>query len=54
MKRIPKPLKEINVRSSVAKCITFATASQEQYVEVRYENKNIWVSQKNDGKTLLS
>jgi hypothetical protein len=46
VRKTSKPSKEITIRSSVAEYLTFAIASQEQGVEVRYENENIWASQK--------
>ena len=40
--------KEISIRSSAAEYLTFVAAngSDENSVEVRYENENIWITQK--------
>jgi len=43
-----KPKNNINIRSSAAEYLTFvsATGNQEQAVEMRYEDENIWLTQK--------
>lgn len=48
MTRKKKPPTVSLVRSSAAEYLTFvaATGSQEQSVEMRYEDENIWLSQK--------
>ena len=39
---------EITIRSSAAECLTFiaATGDNEQRFEVRYQDENIWITQK--------
>lgn len=43
-----KPTKKITIRSSTAEYLTFiaATGNQEDAVEMRYEDENIWLTQK--------
>ena len=43
-----KPTKKITIRSSAAEYLTFisATGNQEDAVEMRYEDENIWLTQK--------
>ena len=37
---------EISIRSSAAEYLTFVASSGEEGVELRYENENIWLTQK--------
>ena len=45
---MPKKKKEITIRSSAAEYLTFvaSTGSDEQSIEMRYEEENIWLTQK--------
>jgi len=38
--------KEVTIRSSAAEYLTFVAASGEQGIELRYEDENIWLTQK--------
>lgn len=38
--------KEITIRSSAADYLTYIATSGEQGVEIRYEDENIWLTQK--------
>jgi hypothetical protein len=40
---------DVTIRSSAAEYLTFVAASGEGGVEIRYEDKNIWLTQKIDG-----
>ena len=44
-----KRSKEISIRSSAAEYLTFVAANgdDKNSVEVRYEDENIWITQKN-------
>lgn len=48
MKKDTKPPKEITIRSSAAEYLTFvsATGGEESSIEMRYEDENIWLTQK--------
>ena len=43
-----KTKKEVTIRSSAAEYLTFvaATGDSKESVEVRYEDENIWITQK--------
>ena len=43
-----KTIKEVTIRSSAAEYLTFVAASgdDKNSVEVRYEDENIWITQK--------
>ena len=43
-----KTIKEVTIRSSAAEYLTFvaATGDSKESVEVRYEDENIWITQK--------
>ena len=45
---MPKKNKEITIRSSAAEYLTYiaATGNNEQSFEMRYEDENIWLTQK--------
>jgi hypothetical protein len=45
---MPKKSKEITIRSSAAEYLTYiaATGDNKQSIEMRYENENIWLTQK--------
>jgi len=45
---MPKKTKEITIRSSAAEYLTYiaATGNNEQSFEMRYEDENIWLTQK--------
>ena len=45
---MPKKTKEITIRSSAAEYLTYiaATGDNEQSFEMRYEDENIWLTQK--------
>ena len=38
--------KEITIRSSAAEYLTYIAATGEQGIELRYEDENIWLTQK--------
>ncbi len=46
--------KEITIRSSAAEYLTYVSAigDNANSVEMRYEDENIWLTQKNDGNPL--
>ena len=46
--------KELQISSSAAEYLTFIAAkgNDEEAIEMRYENENIWLTQKNDGYPL--
>lgn len=48
MKKVQKPTKEITIRSSAAEYLTYVSAigGQETAVELRYEDENLWLTQK--------
>lgn len=48
MKKSKKQSKEITIRSSAAEYLTFVSAvgGQESAVELRYEDENLWLTQK--------
>ncbi|NTW30080.1 MAG: winged helix-turn-helix transcriptional regulator [Candidatus Moranbacteria bacterium] len=48
MKRKRKNTKDVMIRSSAAEYLTYASATggQEGAVELRYEDENLWLSQK--------
>ena len=45
----------VSIHSSAAEYLTYVAAvgNTEQSFEMRYENENVWLTQKNDGGTLL-
>lgn len=45
---------EITIHSSAAEYLTYiaSVGNQADSIEMRYENENIWLTQKNDGSTL--
>ncbi|MCL2847845.1 MAG: virulence RhuM family protein [Firmicutes bacterium] len=47
-KRVPKnkKSKEVTIRSSAAEYLTFIAATGEEGVELRYEDENVWLTQK--------
>ncbi len=49
-----KKKNEISIRSSAAEYLTYVASvgEQEDSVEMRYEDENIWLTQKNDGYIL--
>lgn len=49
-----KKKNEISIRSSAAEYLTYVAlvGEQEDSVEMRYEDENIWLTQKNDGYIL--
>ena len=48
-----KDYKESNLPvSAAAEYLTFVAGSGESSVEVRYQDENIWLAQKNDGRTV--
>lgn len=45
---------EISIRSSAAEYLTYVATvgDRNDSIEMRYEDENIWLTQKNDGDTL--
>ena len=45
---MPKKMDEITIRSSTAEYLTFVAAagSSQNSIEMRYENENIWLTQR--------